>query len=116
MAVVGIPPDELVGLDLPDKPWRVVKKIGRDIDATGGYHSYGYVVANKDGDEAILKVFDFSQARAAPDDVFNHTQFSTVDTNVKFDKKTGAQANPLFGQFTASRLPRRMQLALRITF
>jgi hypothetical protein len=35
---------------------------------------------------------------------------------VKFDNKTGAQANPLFGQFTTSRLPRRMQLALRITF
>ena len=58
----------------------------------------------------------FAQFRCESYNVFNHTQFSAVDTSVKFDNKTGAQANPLFGQFTTSRLPRRMQLALRITF
>jgi hypothetical protein len=57
-----------------------------------------------------------AQFRCESYNVFNHTQFSAVDTNVKFDNKTGAQVNPLFGQFTTSRLPRRMQLALRITF
>ena len=56
------------------------------------------------------------QFRCESYNVFNHTQFSAVDTNVKFDNRTGVQANPLFGQFTTSRLPRRMQLALRITF
>jgi hypothetical protein len=56
------------------------------------------------------------QFRCESYNVFNHTQFSAVDTNVKFDNKTGVQVNPLFGQFTTSRLPRRMQLALRVTF
>ena len=57
-----------------------------------------------------------AQFRCEGYNIFNHTQFSAVDTNAKFDNRTGAPANPLFGQFTASRLPRRMQLALRITF
>jgi hypothetical protein len=57
-----------------------------------------------------------AQFRCESYNVFNHTQFSAVDTNVKFDNKTVAQANPLLGQFTTSRLLRRMQLALRITF
>jgi hypothetical protein len=47
---------------------------------------------------------------------FNHTQFSGVNTTANFDPKTGMPSNPLFGQFTSTRLPRRMQLALRITF
>jgi hypothetical protein len=72
-------------------------------------------------DISLFKNFALSerfkaQFRCESYNVFNHTQFSAVDTNVKFDNKTGVQANPLFGQFTTSRLPRRMQLALRITF
>jgi len=35
---------------------------------------------------------------------------------VEFDPKTGQTGNVLFGQYTATRLPRRMQLALRVTF
>ena len=57
-----------------------------------------------------------AQFRCEGYNLFNHTQFSSLDTNARFDVRTGAAANPLFGQFTASRLPRRMQLALRITF
>jgi hypothetical protein len=47
---------------------------------------------------------------------FNHTQFSSLDNTIKFDNKTGAPTTTTFGQYDASRLPRRMQLALRITF
>lgn len=47
--------------------------------------------------------------------VFNHTQFSGLDTTARFDP-TGAQVNTRFGQFTAARNPRLMQLALRFYF
>ena len=46
---------------------------------------------------------------------FNHTQFSSVDTTARFDP-TGAQVNPTFGQYSGSRLPRQMQLALKFSF
>ena len=61
-----------------------------------------------------------TQFRAEAYNIFNHTQFSSLDTTARFDNRPGAaygnQLSATFGQFTASRLPRRMQLALRITF
>ena len=58
-----------------------------------------------------------TQFRIESYNVFNHTQFSTVDTTVKMNSNTGALVTPItLGQFTATRLPRRMQLALRFTF
>lgn len=57
-----------------------------------------------------------AQFRCEAYNIFNHTQFSAVDVNARFDPKTGAQAYLLFGSYTATRLPRRMQLALRFTF
>jgi hypothetical protein len=47
--------------------------------------------------------------------VFNHTQFSGVDTTARFSA-AGAQVNPTFGQITASRSPRIMQGSLSFTF
>jgi hypothetical protein len=46
---------------------------------------------------------------------FNHTQFSAVDTAARFDAQ-GRQVNARFGEFTAARLPRQMQIALRFFF
>ncbi len=46
---------------------------------------------------------------------FNHTQFGGFDTTARFDA-TGNQVNANLGQFTSSRTPRQMQLALRFTF
>jgi hypothetical protein len=46
---------------------------------------------------------------------FNHTQFSALDTQARFDA-AGNQINPRFGEFTAARNPRQMQFALRFTF
>jgi hypothetical protein len=47
--------------------------------------------------------------------VFNHTQFSGVDTTARFSA-AGAQVNPTFGQINTSRSPRIMQGSLRFTF
>ena len=46
---------------------------------------------------------------------FNHTQFSALDTTARFDAQ-GRQVNARFGEFTASRSPRIMQLAARFEF
>ena len=48
--------------------------------------------------------------------VFNHTQFSALDTTARFDSATGAQINQRFGEFTAARNPRQMQFVLRLFF
>jgi len=47
--------------------------------------------------------------------VFNHTQYSNVDTNANFSA-TGVQTNTQFGRVNGARDPRTMQLALRLTF
>jgi hypothetical protein len=46
---------------------------------------------------------------------FNHTQFSSVDTAARFDA-AGNQVNQRFGQYTASRDPRKVQLGLKFSF
>ena len=46
---------------------------------------------------------------------FNHTQFSALDTSPRFDAQ-GNQLNARFGEFTAARTARQIQLALRLFF
>jgi hypothetical protein len=46
---------------------------------------------------------------------FNHTQFLTFDNAARFTP-AGEQVNRAFGQFTAARPPRQMQLGLRFNF
>ncbi|MBI3208873.1 MAG: TonB-dependent receptor [Candidatus Solibacter usitatus] len=55
------------------------------------------------------------QFRAEMYNVFNHTQFSGVDTGARFDPQ-GTQVNARFGEMTAAREPRRIQLAMRFYF
>ena len=55
------------------------------------------------------------QFRAEAYNVFNHTQFSAVNTDPRFDAQ-GNQVNLSFGQITAARDPRIMQFALRVAF
>ena len=55
------------------------------------------------------------QFRAEAYNVFNHTQFSAVNTDPRFDAQ-GNQVNLAFGQITAARDPRIMQFALRVGF
>jgi len=71
-------------------------------------------------DIALFKNFKIkervqTQFRLETYNTFNHTQFSTLDTAAKFDA-TGKQTNTRFGQITAARNPRRLQLALKLTF
>jgi hypothetical protein len=47
---------------------------------------------------------------------FNHTQFSAVNTSAQFNPATGAQSNAAFGNVTATRSPRTLQLGARLTF
>ena len=56
------------------------------------------------------------QFRLEAYNAFNHTQFNSVNTNAQFDPATGALMNLAFGQLNGARLPRRMQLALRLSF
>jgi hypothetical protein len=46
---------------------------------------------------------------------FNHTQFSTVNSDARFNP-AGAQVNANFGKVTAARNERRMQMSLRFNF
>lgn len=71
-------------------------------------------------DVAVIKSFPLrerlrAQFRAEMYNAFNHTQFSAFDATARFDAR-GAQVNGNFGQFTAARNPRYMQLAARVTF
>jgi len=56
-----------------------------------------------------------AQLRGEFYNAFNHTQFSSYDASARFDAK-GAQVNAQFGQYTAARDPRVMQLAVRLEF
>ena len=59
------------------------------------------------------------QFRAEAYDVFNHTNWTSVDTNAQFQLDYlghFAQVNPTFGKFTNAQLKRRMQLALKLSF
>jgi hypothetical protein len=45
----------------------------------------------------------------------NHTQFTAVDNNARFDS-TGKQVNQAFSQYTAAAPSRRLVLALKFYF
>jgi hypothetical protein len=56
-----------------------------------------------------------AQVRAEAYNVFNHTQFDTVNVEPTWDQ-SGVQTNPSFGKVTGARDPRIIQLALRLNF
>jgi hypothetical protein len=56
-----------------------------------------------------------SQLRVETYNTFNHTQFSSLNTNLQFDSK-GNMINTAFDTPNGARPPRRIQIALRITF
>ena len=57
----------------------------------------------------------YLQFRLEMYNAFNHTQFSDVDTFAYFNP-AGDQVNGRFGQVTATRFPRVIQLALKLVF
>jgi hypothetical protein len=48
--------------------------------------------------------------------VFNHTQFSGMNTTAQFNPATGQQVNAALGTLTAARTPRVGQASLRFSF
>ena len=72
-------------------------------------------------DLALIKAFMIRERvnvklRFEAYNAFNHTQWSTVNTSPQFNATTGAITNAAFGQVTAARDPRQMQISARITF
>jgi len=71
-------------------------------------------------DLATFKNFVFRekltfQLRGEFYNAFNHVQWSTINSAAKFNA-TGQQINTLFGEATADRGPRLVQVALRVSF
>jgi len=72
-------------------------------------------------DASLLKNFRLhservsGQLRVEAYNLFNHTNFSAVNTSAQFDKNL-VQQNALFGQYTTAQFQRRLQLALRLSF
>ena len=77
-------------------------------------------------DMALFKRMSFSERiklefRAEAYNVFNTTNFTTIDNRARFtidtlNGNTVTQANPTLGNFTAAYPKRRIQLGLRLTF
>jgi len=54
--------------------------------------------------------------RAEMYNIFNHTQFSGVDTSAEFNVTTLLQTDAQFGRYTSARAPRQMSFSLRFEF
>jgi hypothetical protein len=63
----------------------------------------------------ITEKVNFS-LRAETYNTFNHTQFSTVNTSPQWNPATGVYSSSQFGQVTAARDPRIIQVAARVNF
>jgi hypothetical protein len=48
--------------------------------------------------------------------VFNHTNYSGVNTNLRFNSKTGVMTNAALSQYTSAGKPRIIAMALRFSF
>ena len=82
---------------------------------TGGVRRQAKGQAHETSDLAIGQTEFMFEFRCESFNTFNHTQFSTLSTQAKFDLQ-GNQVDPLFLEPTAARSPRRVQLALRLNF
>lgn len=58
--------EELSGLTL-DGGWKVLSRLPRGADSTGGKFSVGYIIENAKGQKAFLKALDFSEAHKSAD-------------------------------------------------
>ena len=72
-------------------------------------------------DVTLFKAFPIKEKRALQlrwevYNIFNHTNFSSVDNTARFNPANGAQTNATFGKATAARNPRLMQVSLRFSF
>jgi len=77
------PAQELEGIVLNDR-WKVLTKIVRPPEATGGHFSVGYIIEDTSGHKAFLKALDFSKA-LEEEDPAKHLQMMTEAFN--FEKE-----------------------------
>jgi hypothetical protein len=94
----------------PSDPNRIGNAIGDEYIAPGYVNHDISIFKN-----VSLKSRRVLQFRAELYNAFNSMQVSTVNTAATFDT-TGKQTNAAFGQVTAARDSRRIQLAVRFTF
>jgi len=64
----------LVDLSLIDG-WKVIQKVEKEQNATGGHFSVSYLVQNEHGKKAFLKVLDLGKALSMPGDQLKNIQF-----------------------------------------
>lgn len=92
--------------------------------AKGNFGNAGLGIVRNPGitnfDATLFKRFPWKEKRAfelrwEAYNVFNHTQFSAMNTTATFNA-AGTQVNTAFGQATAARAPRIMQVAVRFRF
>jgi hypothetical protein len=73
-------------------------------------------------DIAISKKIPITKERVAAQlrcemyNAWNHPSFSSVNVSSDFNPTTGAQSNTAFGQLTADRMPRIIQVSFRLNF
>jgi len=94
----------------PSDPNRIGNAVGDEYIAPGYVNHDISIFKN-----VSLKSHRVLQFRAELYNAFNSMQVSTVNTAATFDSN-GRQTNAAFGQVTAARDSRRIQLAVRFTF
>jgi hypothetical protein len=96
------------------------------LPAIGAFGDLGHNVARAPGRDnwnlSLFKSFVFNEERGSrlelrveTFNIWNHTQFNQVSTNISFDKTTGL-VNNNFGQFTSAFDPRVLQLGIKLYF
>ncbi len=87
---------------------------GKTVFRNPGIHNW---------DMALFKIVPLGSGAKGPQlqfrweayNVFNHTQYATVDTTARFNP-AGQQINASFGRITSTRPPRQMQASIRVQF
>jgi hypothetical protein len=113
-------PSEGARPDVADPAAPAVSRFGRP--ALGRFGNVGVGVLRRPGinnwDMSLYRQIRLGEGRSLQlrfetYNTFNHTQFSAVSQNARFDAQ-GNQVDPLFLQPTAAFSPRRIQLALSL--
>ena len=88
-----------------------IGNVGRGILRGPGIHNYDLTAYKNFAYKERVR----TQFRAEFYNAFNHTQWSGLNTTARFDA-AGKQVNAQFGQVTATRPGRRIQMVLRVNF
>lgn len=109
--VSAIAPPPYAACEVPNPPFICWGNASKDVFRGPGINNW---------DMSLFKNLNFgerwhAQIRVEAYNVWNHTQFTTVNTSATFST-AGVQTNAALGQYTAAANPRQLQLAARITF